>query len=109
MDPEYFEQLAMPLFDQLYNFAHWLTGAQADAEDLVQEAYLRACRAFNADRILVIEQREYVIELLSGSQGDRGRPALDPGLARTGRRWARRAASHQREAARTYTCQRPCS
>ena len=48
MDPEYFEQLAMPLFDQLYNFAHWLTGAQADAEDLVQETYARALKGFDS-------------------------------------------------------------
>jgi len=46
MEPEYFEQLAMPLFDQLYNFAHWLTGTQADAEDLVQETYARALKGF---------------------------------------------------------------
>ena len=48
MEPEYFEQLAMPLFDQLYNFAHWLTGAQADAEDLVQETYARALKGFGS-------------------------------------------------------------
>jgi RNA polymerase sigma-70 factor (ECF subfamily) len=46
MEPEFFEQMAMPLFDQLYNFAHWLTGAQADAEDLVQETYARALKGF---------------------------------------------------------------
>jgi RNA polymerase sigma-70 factor (ECF subfamily) len=48
METEYFEQLAMPLFDQLYNFAHWLTGAQADAEDLVQETYARALKGFGS-------------------------------------------------------------
>jgi len=48
MEPEFFEQLAMPLFDQLYNFAHWLTGAQADAEDLVQETYARALKGFDS-------------------------------------------------------------
>jgi len=46
MEPEFFEQMAMPLFDQLYNFAHWLTGTQADAEDLVQETYARALKGF---------------------------------------------------------------
>src|SRR5580692_8236962 len=48
MESEYFEQMAMPLFDQLYNFAHWLTGAEADAEDLVQETYARALKGFGS-------------------------------------------------------------
>jgi len=41
-----FEELAMPLFDSLYNFARWLAHNQNDAEDLVQEAYLKALRSF---------------------------------------------------------------
>jgi|SRR5271170_6363567 len=48
MDPEFFEQEAMPLFDQLYNFAHWLTGDRADAEDLVQETYAKALKGFKS-------------------------------------------------------------
>jgi RNA polymerase sigma-70 factor (ECF subfamily) len=43
-----FEQLAMPLFDQLYNFAHWLTRDREEAEDLVQETYAKALRGFSA-------------------------------------------------------------
>ncbi|HEV2713781.1 MAG TPA: RNA polymerase sigma factor [Terriglobales bacterium] len=39
-----FEELAMPLFDQLYNFAHWLTQERTEAEDLVQETYVKALR-----------------------------------------------------------------
>src|SRR5713226_7325537 len=41
-----FEELAMPLFDSLYNFARWLVHTQNDAEDLVQETYLKALRSF---------------------------------------------------------------
>jgi RNA polymerase sigma factor (sigma-70 family) len=41
-----FEELAMPLFGSLYNFAHWLVHNQNDAEDLVQETYLKAFRSF---------------------------------------------------------------
>jgi len=48
MDPEFFEAVAMPLFDQLYNFAHWLTGDRSDAEDLVQETYAKALRGFRS-------------------------------------------------------------
>jgi RNA polymerase sigma-70 factor (ECF subfamily) len=41
-----FEQLAVPLFDRLYNFAHWLTRNREDAEDLVQETYAKALKGF---------------------------------------------------------------
>ncbi len=41
-----FEELAMPLFDSLYNFARWLAQNSSDAEDLVQETYLKALRNF---------------------------------------------------------------
>src|SRR5215472_6385327 len=43
---ESFERLAMPLFDQLYNFAQWLTKNREEAEDLVQETYTKALRGF---------------------------------------------------------------
>jgi RNA polymerase sigma-70 factor, ECF subfamily len=43
-----FEELAIPLFDQLYNFAHWLTQNRDEAEDLVQETYVKALRGFSS-------------------------------------------------------------
>src|SRR5579862_4163353 len=43
-----FEELAMPLFAKLYNFAHWLTQDRAAAEDLVQETYMKALRGFSS-------------------------------------------------------------
>jgi RNA polymerase sigma factor (sigma-70 family) len=43
-----FEQLALPLFASLYNHAHWLTRNHAEAEDLVQETFSKALRAFDS-------------------------------------------------------------
>jgi RNA polymerase sigma-70 factor, ECF subfamily len=43
-----FEDLAMPLFDRLYNFAHWLTQNREEAEDLVQETYAKALKGFSS-------------------------------------------------------------
>src|SRR6202012_323573 len=43
-----FDELALPLFDQLYNFPHWLTQDQSEAEDLVQETYAKALRGFSS-------------------------------------------------------------
>lgn len=46
-----FEDLALPLFDQLYNFARWLTHDTAEAEDLVQETFTKALRGFSGFQI----------------------------------------------------------
>lgn len=43
-----FETLSLPLFEQLYNFAHWLTQDRSEAEDLVQETYAKALRGFSS-------------------------------------------------------------
>ncbi|HEY6136574.1 MAG TPA: sigma-70 family RNA polymerase sigma factor [Thermoanaerobaculia bacterium] len=45
-----FEDLAMPLFPSLYGYARWLTGEAHEAEDLVQETYLKALRGFGSFR-----------------------------------------------------------
>lgn len=41
-----FEQIVLPHLNAAYNLARWLTRDGNDAEDLVQEAYLRAFRSF---------------------------------------------------------------
>jgi RNA polymerase sigma-70 factor, ECF subfamily len=43
-----FEDLAMPLFARLYNFACWLAQDASAAEDLVQETYMKALRGFSS-------------------------------------------------------------
>ena len=45
---ESFEELALPLFDRLYNFAQWLTQDRTEAEDLVQETYAKALKGFSS-------------------------------------------------------------
>jgi RNA polymerase sigma-70 factor (ECF subfamily) len=45
-----FEQAVLPHLDAAYNLARWLTRNKQDAQDIVQEAYLRAFRFFPAFR-----------------------------------------------------------
>ena len=40
-----FRKVVMPHIDDAYRLAHWLTGNRTDAEDVVQDASLRAFRA----------------------------------------------------------------
>src|SRR3954447_7707719 len=43
-----FAELAIPLLGSLYNFAHWLSRDQSEAEDLVQETYLKGLKGFGS-------------------------------------------------------------
>jgi RNA polymerase sigma-70 factor (ECF subfamily) len=43
-----FEELAMPLFARLYQFACWLTQDRAEAEDLVQETFMKGLKSFSS-------------------------------------------------------------
>jgi RNA polymerase sigma-70 factor (ECF subfamily) len=43
-----FEQVVLIHLDAAYNFARWLTRNDHDAEDVVQDACIRAARAFDA-------------------------------------------------------------
>jgi RNA polymerase sigma-70 factor, ECF subfamily len=45
-----FERLVLPHLDAAFNLARWLVRTPADAEDVVQEAYLRAFAGFDGFR-----------------------------------------------------------
>ena len=47
---ERFEALALPHMDAAYNLARWLARSPSDADDIVQDAMLRAFRAFDGFR-----------------------------------------------------------
>src|SRR3954454_22036277 len=44
---ERFEALMLPHLDAAINLARWLTRSEQDAQDMVQESYLRALRFFD--------------------------------------------------------------
>jgi RNA polymerase sigma-70 factor (ECF subfamily) len=73
-----FQQLALPHLDAAYNLARWLCGNANDADDVVQEAFMRAFRFFDTFR------------------GDTARPWLLAIVRRTWyTEWRRRAPSHE--------------
>jgi RNA polymerase sigma factor (sigma-70 family) len=43
---EVFERTILPYVNAAYNLARWLTRSDADAQDIVQESFLRALRSF---------------------------------------------------------------
>jgi RNA polymerase sigma-70 factor, ECF subfamily len=61
-----FQELALPLFDSLYNFAHWLTQNREDAEDLVQETYVKALKGFESFQ-LGTNFRAWIFQILRNS------------------------------------------
>src|ERR1700730_347872 len=48
--PRSFEEIVLPHLDAAFNYARWLTKNDADAEDVVQDAYVRALRFFSTLR-----------------------------------------------------------
>src|SRR3984957_18545654 len=45
-----FEEVVLPHLDAAFNYARWLTKNDADAEDVVQDATVRAFRYFSSFR-----------------------------------------------------------
>ena len=48
--PRSFEEVLLPHLDAAFNYARWLSKNDADAEDVVQDAYVRALRFFSSLR-----------------------------------------------------------
>ena len=48
--PRTFEEVLLPHRDAAFNDARWLTKNEADAEDVVQDAYVRTLRFFSSLR-----------------------------------------------------------
>jgi len=67
-----FEQAVLPHLDAAYNLARWLTGNGHDAEDVVQDSYVRALKFFG------------------GFRGDNARPWLLAIVRNTCYTWLRR-------------------
>jgi RNA polymerase sigma-70 factor, ECF subfamily len=42
----HFEELFLPYLDASYNLAYWIVGGEQDAQDIVQDAYVRALKGF---------------------------------------------------------------
>ena len=57
-----FEQTVMPHLNAAYNLARWLTRNGDDAEDLVQEAFLRAFRSF--DGFQGVDSRAWILAVV---------------------------------------------
>jgi RNA polymerase sigma factor (sigma-70 family) len=91
-----FEKLVMPHLDAAYNLARWLSRNEHDAQDIVQEAFLRAFRFFDGFRgsnsrswlLSIVRNTTYNVlaknrkndvtvlfdEQLHGAEGDIGNP-----------------------------------
>ena len=50
MPRQSFEESVLPHLDAAFNYARWLTRSEADAEDVVQDAYMRAFKFFSSFR-----------------------------------------------------------
>ena len=56
MDPGLFEQTVLPHLNAAYNLGRWMTRNGDDAEDVVQEAYLKAFRSFQTCQATTAEE-----------------------------------------------------
>jgi len=50
-DGRHFEEIFLPYLDAAYNLAHWIIRHDQDAQDVVQDAYVRAFKGFQRFRL----------------------------------------------------------
>jgi len=88
-----FQALVLPYLDAAYNLAHWLTRNDADAQDVVQEAMVRALRYFGSFHgtdarvwlLAIVRNTFYTLrarhapELARDPLDDEAHPLIDPG------------------------------
>jgi RNA polymerase sigma-70 factor (ECF subfamily) len=88
-----FEGLVLPYLDAAYNLARWLARDDADAQDVVQEALLRALRYFDSFRggdarvwlLAIVRHTFYTLhtriasEALHAALDDDAHPLIDEG------------------------------
>ena len=76
-----FETVVMPHLDAVYRMARRLARVPADAEDLVQETYLRAFRAFESFQLRDYGARPWLMKILHNCFYSRvGRESKAPAL-----------------------------
>jgi RNA polymerase sigma-70 factor, ECF subfamily len=75
-----FEALVVPHLDAAYRLARWLTRSPGDADDVVQEAFLRAFRAF--DTLRSADARAWLLAIVRNcalsALGQQQRRAAEP-------------------------------
>lgn len=79
--PRSFEAMALPHLDAAFNYARWLTGNAHDAEDVVQEAFLRALQYFRT--LKNDDARAWLFAIVRNTFHSRPRPhavSFDPEL-----------------------------
>jgi RNA polymerase sigma-70 factor (ECF subfamily) len=77
--PAGFERVAMPHLDSVYRMARRLAGNDAEADDLVQETYLRAYRAFDTFQLRQYGAKPWLLKILHNTFYTRlGRESRQP-------------------------------
>src|ERR1700692_984242 len=98
MPRQSFEEIVLPHLDAAFNYARWLTRSEADAEDVVQDAYMRAFRFFSSFRG---EAARAAGRLPMSSIDETGDDPLDEGLDPEALLMQRQTVEHVRQTLET--------